>query len=371
MYLRMLSGQGSVVKPYWGRSLLTALAAALLLVPPAVALADTKPDVSRLVAGPVVIEATPVTAFNRVGSTETRFGRLDWRGGLKLTSPLVNFGGWSGLVLDPDGRKFVSVSDGGAWLTGELTYNGNSPSGVQNARMGPLLAEDGTPFKRDRDRDSEAVALVNGTVANGSFLVAFEQNHRILRYDVSRDGFSPARGALPLPADAKKMRRNTGFEAMTVMRGGPFKGAAVAMSERYLDRARNHTGWIWAGTAPQKFHLENTGDFELTDIASLDDGTLFVLERRFRWLEGVKMRLRRLMPDELQPGRAARGEVLLEADYEFDIDNMEGLALSRGRPGETIITLISDDNFNHLLQRTLLLQFSLSEPQTAKARPDR
>ena len=344
---------------------------ALAIALPTLALADSKPDISKLAPGPIAIEANPITDFKRGVSGETHFGRLEWRGGLELTSQSRYFGGWSGLVIDPDGRKFVSISDSGVWLTGELTYNGNRPSGVQGARIGPLLAEDGAPFKRDRDRDSEAVALVNGTVGNGSFLVAFEQNHRILRYDVSRDGFSPARGALPLPADAKKMRRNNGFEAMTVMRGGPYKGATVAMSERYLDRARNHTGWIWEGATPQKFNLENIGDFELTDIASLDDGTLFVLERRFRWLEGVKMRLRRLMPDELQPGRTARGEVLIESDYEFEIDNMEGLALSRGRPGETIITLISDDNFNHFLQRTVLLQFSLPEPQTAKARPDR
>ncbi len=50
-------------------------------------------------------------------------------------------------------------------------------------------------------------------------------------------------------------------------------------------------------------HLKNIDDYDLTDLASLDDGTLFVLERRFRWTDGVKMRLRRLTPDELQPGQ--------------------------------------------------------------------
>jgi hypothetical protein len=349
----------------------TILAGVLALIFPLAAFADLKPDVTRLVAGPVAVEAEPIAEFKRGLSGETRFGRLEWRGGLKLTSPSPNFGGWSGLVMDPDGRKFVSISDSGIWLTGELSYNGNRLAGVQNARMGPLLDEFGMPFRRDRDRDSEAVALVNGTVANGSFLVAFEQNHRILRYDLSRDGFSPVRGVLALPADAKKMRRNNGFEAMTVMRGGAYKGATIAMSEHYLDSHHNHTGWIWAGATPQKFNLTNVGDFEVTDMASLEDGTLYVLERRFRWVEGVKMRLRRLGPADIQPGLTATGEVLLEADYEFDIDNMEGLGVSRGRPGETIITLISDDNFNPLLQRTILLQFSLSEPQTAKARPDK
>jgi hypothetical protein len=41
-----------------------------------------------------------------------------------------------------------------------------------------------------------------------------------------------------------------------------------------------------------------------------------------------------------------------------EIDNMEGLALHTGPRGETIITMISDDNFNHVMQRTVLLQFA-------------
>jgi len=42
----------------------------------------------------------------------------------------------------------------------------------------------------------------------------------------------------------------------------------------------------------------------------------------------------------------------------FEIDNMEGLAVHRNAKGETILTLISDDNFSSF-QRTLLLQFAL------------
>ena len=48
---------------------------------------------------------------------------------------------------------------------------------------------------------------------------------------------------------------------------------------------------------------------------------------------------------------------------------MEGLAVSRGRGGETLLTLISDNNFNTVLQRTIILQFALAEPKSAKARP--
>lgn len=333
--------------------------------------AEPKPDIAKLQPGAIAISAAPIAKFDRTGGAETKFGKLTFRGGLVLTAPgNVNFGGWSGLVLDPDAKGFASVSDSGVWLTGTLTYDsGGQLSGVTGARIGPLLAQDGHPLKRGRDRDGEALALVSGSARNGSALVSFEQNARIARYDISPNGFSPALGFLPKPKSTQAMRRNNGLEAMTVMRGGPFKGAAIAMSERLLDRARNHTGWIWTGSEPQDFHLTNIGDFDVTDIASQEDGTLFVLERRFRWLEGVKMRLRRINAADLEPGKTADGEILIEANLENEIDNMEGLALTRSASGETIITMISDDNFNHFLQRTVLLQFALAATQTVKARP--
>ncbi len=36
-----------------------------------------------------------------------------------------------------------------------------------------------------------------------------------------------------------------------------------------------------------------------------------------------------------------------------EIDNMEGLAVREQPSGEVLITMISDDNFNHLMQRTI------------------
>ena len=237
------------------------------------------------------------------------------------------------------------------------------------------MALDGKNLKRNRDRDAEAIALVSGSVRNGSVIVSYEQNSRLVRYNVTPDGFSTALSMLEKPKAAAGMRRNNGLEAMTVMKGGPFKGAVMALSERLYDASRNHTGWIWTARGPQAFHITNIGDFDLTDMASLEDGTLFVLERRFRWLEGVKMRIRRFAANAIELGKTADGEILIDANMEYQIDNMEGLALSRGSKGETILTLISDDNFNHFLQRTVLLQFALADERkdagATKTQPQR
>jgi hypothetical protein len=64
---------------------------------------------------------------------------------------------------------------------------------------------------------------------------------------------------------------------------------------------------------------------------------------------------------DVSPGALVDGPVLFEADLGYAIDNMEGLSVHRTASGETVLTLISDDNFS-VLQRTLLLQFTLTEP---------
>lgn len=73
------------------------------------------------------------------------------------------------------------------------------------------------------------------------------------------------------------------------------------------------------------------------------------------------MRVRHVKAKELVPGGLIEGEILLEADGAYEIDNMEGLAVHNEADGKVVLTLISDNNFNPLLQRTLLLQFTLAE----------
>jgi hypothetical protein len=85
-----------------------------------------------------------------------------------------------------------------------------------------------------------------------------------------------------------------------------------------------------------------------------------ILERRFSLLRGVGMRIRRFPLDRVEPGAVLDGTVLIEAGNGHRIDNMEALAAHRNTAGETILTILSDDNFS-VLQRTLLLRFALVE----------
>lgn len=349
------------------RSWVAAVAAGLLVIGAGPAAALLKKDTSKLTPQDIEVGAKPIASFSR-GKTEVILdGRLVWRGGLVLTSRSGYFGGWSGLRLDADGKRFVAISDAGLWMTGELAYDESErPKAVRRARIGPLLALNGKPLRRMRDRDAEALALASGTIAKGTAYIAFEQNDRIGIFDVTEKGLGAPRAYIEMPDEKRRMRLD-GIEALTVLKGGPRKGALVAFTENPLRGDKVHRGWIWMKGVPKGFTVTGLGDFSITDAASLEDGSVLLLERRFRWLEGLRIRLRHVAADSIRAGAAVTGEVLLEADLSHEIDNLEGLAVSRSPSGETVITMISDDNFNRFLQRTVLLQFTLKEETLAEA----
>ena len=99
----------------------------------------------------------------------------------------------------------------------------------------------------------------------------------------------------------------------------------------------------------------------LTDAKVGPDGRLYVLERSFSFLTGIRCRIRVFSLSDIRPGAVIDGETLLEASMSEEIDNMEGLAIWRTAGGETRISLISDDN-RAFLQRTLYLEFRLGSP---------
>lgn len=329
-------------------------------------LAQTPPvTASSEVVRPITVTATPITRFRSSEPSRRVFGRLEFRGGLVLASDAKGFGGYSGITIDPDGKRFLAVSDEGTWLAADIAYSGVAPTAVTNARVGPILALRGRSLDKKRDLDAEALSLHSGTLTAGTVLVGFERNHRIGIFPVSGGHLSAPTHYLKLPADARRMKSNKGFEAVAQLAGGALKGSVIAFAERYPGDTTRHTGWIWVKGEPQRLSILDIGDYEITELASLATGDLLVLERRFRWTEGVKMRLRLVAATAIRPGAVLEGETLLEADLASDIDNMEGLAVHRGGAGETVLTLISDNNFNSFLQRNLLLQFTLTDTPKA------
>ena len=115
------------------------------------------------------------------------------------------------------------------------------------------------------------------------------------------------------------------------------------------------------GKAPLAFRVRRSDGYDLTDAKIGPDGRLYVLERSFSFLAGVRCRIRAFRLSDIRPGAVIDGDTLLEASMSEEIDNMEGLSVWKTAGGETRISLISDDN-RVFLQRTLYLEFRLGSP---------
>lgn len=335
-----------------------------LLVTGGFAFAAMKPSVAGMTTHALAVTAEPIAAFDKLDGSKTRFGGLIWRGGLVLSAASANFGGWSGLEISADGRDILMVSDAGAWMRARLSYDGARPAGLQSAEIGPIKARDGKNLGRGRDRDAEGLSMVSGSPAAGEALISFESNHRIGRFPISRSGVGAPVAYLELPKGLPRSRRD-GLESVAVLSGGPNKGAVLAFTENADPKTGHHAGWMWTKGAVRALSVVSHDGYAMTDAASLPDGSLLLLERRFRVLEGVHMRIRRIAAADIKPGAALDGEVLIEAGMGQQIDNMEGLAVHTGADGAMVLTVVSDDNFNPLLQRTVLLQFTLTAAAAA------
>jgi len=309
------------------------------------------------VAAPVSIDvnARPIPSFDTRDRSRTRFGALEYRSGLILTSRFRGFGGLSGLRLDVKGERFIAISDKGGWFTGRIAYKGREMTGLDDVEAAPMLGPDGKPITARGWFDTEAIAL------DGSLVyVGIERVNQILRFDFAK-GFTRAHGELiQLPPGVRKLPYNKGIEALVVVpKGLPMAGTLIAISERGLDAQGNITAFL-IGKTPGVFGIRRTENFDVSDAVLLPSGDLLLLERKFSWLAGVGIRIRRIPLASVAPGAVVDGPSIFSADLGNDVDNMEGIDAHVTPEGDTVLTLVSDDNFS-LIQRNLLLQFTLVE----------
>src|SRR5436305_14996356 len=282
------------------------LASAAMGLVPAAAQAQARPKQPPpdefSAAAPVSIEvnARPIPSFDTRDRARTRFGALEYRSGLILTSRFRGFGGLSGWRLDAKGEQFISMSDKGTWFTGRIVYRGREMTGLAAVEAAPMLGADGRPITARGWFDSEAIAL-DGNLA----YVGLERVNQVLRYDFSK-GFTRARGeVVPLPPAARKLPYNKGLEALVMVpKGLPLAGTLIAISERGLDRNGNIIGFLIGGPTPGQFSVARSNNFDVSDAVLLRSGELLVLERKFSWASGLGVRIRRVALKSLSPGAA-------------------------------------------------------------------
>lgn len=304
-------------------------------------------------ARPLEISAKPLP-LSYTDRQATTLGPLHHRGTLKLTSPDSDFGGLSGIIVSPDGKHFLAITDASHWLTGELLYDKGRLSGIKGTRIAPLRDADGKPLS-GKQGDAEGLA---GTL-DGTVYVSFEGDHRIWSYAFGRDGLDASARVVPVPESLADAPGNGGLEALEQLGNGRL----LALTEGMKDRAGHIRGWLIdpQGGKDEALSIVARAPYEITDARQLPGGDVLTLERRFSRTGGVGFAMRRIPSGDVKPGKPIRPTPLVDAGMEHVIDNMEGLSVRTDAAGRTLVYVVADDNFNRPLQQTLLMLFELKD----------
>lgn len=286
---------------------------------------------------------------------EIRIGALVFMGGLQLVSDDKDFGGLSGIVVTPDGRRIHGVADNGHWWTALLGYDryGRLDS-IAGSIIEPFLAPDGKPVQGKANGDAEALTVA----PDGAMVVAFERRHRLWRYGPGQAFRVMRPQLLPSPPGLEAAPVNRGIEAMTYLDDGRL----FLVAEDLRDANGDFQAWLMRGLEAEILGIVPTGDYKPSDAARLPSGDLLLLERRFARIGGFTARLSRIYKEDIAAGArlATRPVAVFERPYVSE--NFEGVAVAPDptAPGHVRIYLVSDDNF-HPMQRTLLLMFRMRE----------
>ncbi len=304
--------------------------------------------------GPILVETQSVPLYP---DTPERMdvGRLEYRGGLVLTSADDRFGGLSALEIE--GERLLAISDSAYWLTADLEFDAEGwLNGLSRAFYAPMLDANGNPLTGEA-ADAEGLAALG----HGAYAVSFEREHRIDRYDISPDWSGVAIATptpMPAPPGTDRLRENGGMEALVPSEFGLWAGVEYPIVE-----GQPHSIWhLRDGAEDYAINFRTPAGFGITGMAR--HGGIFVLERFYSRDIGNRIRIS-MMDDAVAATGAGQSSPLLaetllaELEPGMTIDNFEGISVGEVE-GETRLFILSDDNYNPG-QRTLLLSFAIVE----------
>lgn len=303
-------------------------------------------------AAPII--SKPVQTF-RFRSEETRFGKLEFIGGLVMESPNTLFGALSSIRFQRNAQDFVMVLDTGHFLRGRIQRDGEGRlSGLEDVSIGSMKDRLGRTEGAKYDMDAEGLALRGDQV-----LVSFERRHRVDVYPAQDFMQAKPVATIPILIPPRSLRVNGSLETLALApEGSPLRGAPVIVAERSFDKDGNLYAAVLEGPLKGRFMVRHRDGFDVSDGTFLPSGDLLLLQRRFNIANGIGVRIVRIRGEDIRPGALVDGETIMEAGMGEQIDNMEGIDAITASDGSTHLILVSDDNHS-IFQRNLMLEFKL------------
>ncbi|MGE5148188.1 MAG: esterase-like activity of phytase family protein [Candidatus Eiseniibacteriota bacterium] len=312
---------------------------------------------SAAFANPVEISAQPLP-LSADRPAEMRVGRLDYRGGLALSAADRRFGGFSALSLSRDGSELLALTRRGSWLKAKLRYDKDGRLiGIGEGEMGALVGTDGRPLRRTL---AKAMAAIPAGV-----LVAFGDTHRLWLYPAGDPPFGHKPAAFRQPPGLSDAPRNGGISALTRLNDGRILTIAEKLPAPGKEGAKANAAWVGGAPGWRTLSYQRTEAYLPTDAATLPpatrwEGGVVVTERSFNIVDGYSVRLALVPFDQIRPGHRMVATELARFKRPLTLDNADGIAARRGPNGETLLYVITNDNYSPV-QRTLLQMFELKE----------
>ena len=164
------------------------------------------------------------------------------------------------------------LSDRGRWFRLRLDYDEKgSLAGAKLADEGSLMGPDGKALS-GVNADAEGLTQL----ADGSYVVSFEQRHRLLRYPPGEPPFARTPALVPPPPGIEAAPANEGIEAVAFLPDGRM----VAFAEGLRAAAQMSYAWLGDGQNWTPMSWTRTRYYATVGAAALPDGDLLVLERR-------------------------------------------------------------------------------------------
>lgn len=300
-----------------------------------------------LLEGPPVIHAHRVDLDWR-NPARRKLGALTFLGGVHLTSPDPEFGGFSAMSVVGD--RFTLLSDGGNIVNFRL----DSRWRLSEASFAALPDGPGRGWSK-LDRDSESLTRDPVT---GQFWVGFERANQIWRYS---SGFARTE-AHAAPSAMVEWSENGGAESLVRLRDGSFIVLAESVKGA---RAGTRRGLWFAGDPVRqpgrgfRFSYRPPPGYRPTDMTELPDGRLLVLNRKASLRAAFTVVVTLIERRAIRPGQVTEAREIARFAAPVVHDNFEAVAAVR-EGKDTILWIASDDN-HYAFQRSLLLKFRLND----------
>ena len=239
-----------------------------------------------------------------------QFDRLTLLAAFELQGRDPRFGGLSGLTIGND-KVLYTVSDRGYWISARMTMTEDGVlRDLVEWNIRPILGPTGRPVTSPF-HDAEALTRA----ADGSFLVAFEQVHRIWRYPPPPETFHSRPIVVPAPPELANAPANGGIEGLAAFHDG----RVLAMTEAFRNPDGSFKAWLLENDRLAELSYVPSAGYRVTDSAALSNSDVIVLERRYRRFGILSARLKLIRGKDIRPGAKLSGEELLRRAYETAI----------------------------------------------------